>query len=115
MALVAIHAVVNIPAHVGVAELGSVVIAVATRALEDRVVVSIRVASRADSIRVAVIGWKPRIVECRTSPRRGGMARSTGRRESCRRVIWVRCVLVVGLMASVTIGRQSRVVVVYVT
>jgi len=100
MALVAIHAVVNIPAHIGVAELGSVVIAVATRALEDRVVVSIRVASRADSIRVAVIHVEPGVIECGSRPGCRCVARVASRGEAGRLVVRIRRAVVVGQVAA---------------
>jgi hypothetical protein len=115
MALVAICTVVDVPVDFRVLEACCVIVAVTAGALKYRIVIGVGMASSADSIRVAVTGGKPRMVERRPSPRRGRMASSTGRRESCRRVIWVRCVLIVRLMASVTIGRQSRVVVVSVT
>jgi len=54
MALVAVHAVVDIPADVRVTEIGRVPAPVATRALENRVVVRIRVAGRAHAVSIPV-------------------------------------------------------------
>lgn len=112
MALVAIHAVVDIPTHIGVMEVGSVVVAVATSALEDRVVVRIRMAGRANSISVAVIHVEPCVIEDRARPGGRRMARGTGRGEAGRLMVRIRRAVVVGLVASHARGWQRRVVVV---
>jgi hypothetical protein len=65
MALVAVNAVVHIPANIRVIEIRRVVASMATRALEDQVVVRIGVANRADSIRIPVIEREEGVVECR--------------------------------------------------
>jgi hypothetical protein len=56
MALIAVNAVVYIPVHVRVLEVAWVVIAMAARALEDRVVPSVNVTRSALAICVAVVG-----------------------------------------------------------
>jgi hypothetical protein len=58
-----------------------------------------------------------RMVKCRTRPRRRGVARGTVRRRKCGSgcgVIWIRCGVVVFGVATVAIGRQRRVVIIYV-
>ena len=54
MALVAVHAVVHIPAHVRVPKIVGVVIAMAARALEYRVVTTINVAGGALAVGIAM-------------------------------------------------------------
>jgi len=112
VALVAIHAVVNIPTHIGVMEVGSVVVAVATRALEDRVVVRIRMAGRANSVGVAVVHIEPCVIEDGAGPGGRRMARGAGRGEAGRLMVRIRCAVIVGLVASHARGRQRCVVVV---
>jgi hypothetical protein len=56
MALIAVNAVVYIPVHVRVLEVACVVVAMAARALEDRVVPSVNVTRSALAICVAVVG-----------------------------------------------------------
>ena len=58
MTLVTVDAVVDIPWHVVVLEVVRVVAAMASRALEDGVIVRVDVAGRANSSRIAVIGWE---------------------------------------------------------
>ena len=108
MALIAVNAVVHIPIHVRVLEVAWVVVAMADRALEDRVVTSVNVASSALAVCVAVVGWESRVlrvIECGSSP----CARSVaGRALRCReensilprRVCRVSGAVVVALMAS---------------
>jgi hypothetical protein len=54
MALVTVHAVIYIPADVGMTEIVRVPAAMATRALENRVVARIRVAGRAHTVSIPV-------------------------------------------------------------
>ena len=61
MAVVAINAVVHIPVHVRVLEVSGVVIAMAARALEYRVVSTIRVACGAYAVCIAMAGGKLRV------------------------------------------------------
>ena len=56
MALVTVNAVVHIPVHVVVLEIVRVIVAMAARALEDRVVPSVNVTRGALAVRVAVVG-----------------------------------------------------------
>ena len=112
--LVTIHAVVNVPADIGVTEVGCVIVAVATSALEHRIVTRVRMAGCANPIRVPVIGREVRVIERRSRPARGRVAGIARRREAGGLVIRIRCALVVRLVASVTSCRQRRVVVVHV-
>jgi len=114
MTLVTIHAVVDIPADVGVIEIGSIVPTVTTRALEHRVVTRVGVAGRAHAVRVAVIHVEPGVIERRTRPSRGRVASVAGRREPGGGVRRIRGGVVVRLVTAVTGGRQGGVVAVYV-
>ena len=115
MTLVTIHAVVHIPAHVRVLEIIRIPAAMATGALEYRVIARIRVAGRADAVGVAVVGWEIGVIERRTGPGRGRVAGVACRREARGCVIGIRCPVVVSLMAAVTRRRQRCVVIVHVT
>jgi len=110
--LVTIHAVVNVPADIGVTEVGCVVVAVATSALEHRIVTRVRMAGCANPIRVAVIGREIRVIERRSRPCRRGVASVASRRETGRLVVRISRAVVVGLMAAHTRRWQRRVVVI---
>ena len=115
MTLVTVDAVVYVSVDIVVVEIGGVVTAVATRALEYRVVVRIRVARGANTIGVAMVDRElrvGRVRERRTSPGGRGMAGRTGGREELRLcgVAGVGGVVVIGLMAADT-GRGQRGVV----
>lgn len=112
MTLVTIHAVVDISTYVRVVEVGSVIVAVATGALKHGVIAGIRMASRADPVRVAVIHREVRVIERRSRPRRCRVAGGAGGREPGRRVIRIRRSVVVALVAAHARGRQRRVVIV---
>jgi len=56
MALVTVNAVVHIPVYVRVLEIVRVIVAMAARALEDRVVTTVNVARGALAVCVAVAG-----------------------------------------------------------
>ena len=56
MALITVNAVVHVPVHVGVLEVTRIVVAMAARALEDRVVAAIDVTRGALTVRVAMTG-----------------------------------------------------------
>lgn len=112
MALVAIHAVVHIPADIRMLEIVCVPAAMALRALKHRVVARIRVAGRTYSIRVTVIYVEPRVVEHGSGPCRGRMARIASGREASGFVVRIGRVVVIRLMAAHACGRQRRVVVV---
>ena len=113
MALITISVVVDVIAH-------AVVLAiclrrgVAGRALKYRVIARIRVASRANALRVSVGHREPCMVECCAAPCRRRVARLAGGRESGRDVIRIGRGLVNRLVAAVAIRRQARVVVIYV-
>ena len=114
MALIAIYAVVNIPADVRVAEIGRVSSPVALRALEDQVVRRIDVARSAHAVGVPMIQGEIGMIECCAGPGCRRVAGRAGGRETGRRVGRVRCGVVRCRVATVTIGRQRRVIVVYV-
>lgn len=115
MALVAIHAVVHVPAHVRVLEIVRVPAPVATRTLENHVVVRIRVAGGTDTVSVAVIHVKPGVVESCAGPRSSVVASHACRCEDGRRglVDRIRCCSIIRRMAAVAIRRESGVIVVY--
>ena len=115
MTLVAVHAVIDIPADIGVLKIGCISAAMATRALKNGVVIRIGMARRADSVRAAMSHRPPRVIERSPRPRRSGVAGRASRREHRRRgrMDRIRGSEVVRFMAAVAIGRQCRVVVVY--
>ena len=109
MALITRGATVHIPVYVRVLEVAGVVIAVAARALEYRVVSTIDVTRGANVVCVAMTGGKPRVVgvwEGRSGPvgpayTVAGPARCD-REERCVRgggMGWVCGPVIVGLMA----------------
>ena len=115
MALVTVDAVVHIPVHFLVIEVGGVVAAVAARALEYRVVVRIRMAGGANAVGVAVAGRELRVlrvIERRASPGGRVVASRAGRREELwlRGMAGIRRVVVIGLMAA-DAGRGQRSVI----
>ena len=117
MALITINAVVDIPAYFFVVEIGRVIAAMATGALEDGVVVRINVARGAHVIRVTVIRRERRVlrvIERGPGPRRGVVAGRAGGWEELRLgfVARVRRVVVVRLMAANARDGQRRVIVV---
>ncbi len=118
VALIAIDAVVDVPRNVVVLEIVGVIAAMASRALEDGVVVRIRMARGAHVIGVAVAGRELRVlsvIECGPRPRCRVVAGLAGRREELRlrRVPWIRRVVVVRLVAPNAGRRQRGVVVVH--
>ena len=68
MALIAVHAVVNVAAHVGVVEVGCTVTTMAAGALEHAIVTRIRVAGGAHSIRIPMGRREVRVIESRSEP-----------------------------------------------
>ena len=79
MALVTVNAVVHVPVHVRVVEIVRVVIAMASRALENRVVTAVYVTRGALPVCVAVVDRESRVlrvIECCSRPCAGGV---TGR------------------------------------
>ena len=114
MALIAIHAVVNVPTNIGMIEIRRIIVAMTTGALEHGVVARIRVAGGTNTIRVPMVCGEVRVVECGSGPCGRRMASITGRREASRCVVRIRGPVVVRLMTSVAIRGQRRVVVVHV-
>lgn len=82
MALIAVDAVVYVSVHLWVMEVARVVPAMASRALENGVVVRVDMAGRAYIVRTAMVRWKSRVlgmVERGVRPTRcvvAGLARS---------------------------------------
>jgi len=114
VALVAIHAVVNVSADIPVLRIG-VRFCVAIGALENAVVTRVVMASRADSIGVAMIDREPGVIEGRAQPAGRRMASRAGSWESGGNVVRVVRALVGDFVTAVTIRRQRCVVIVHVT
>ena len=101
MALVTMHAVVHVPVHtlmvaVGVGLVGMLM---ARQTREDQIVLRVRmarVAGRGPTVRLREVG----VVKHRSQPVRRAVARLARRRETRRRVIRVRRVVVVRLVAA---------------
>jgi hypothetical protein len=77
MALVTVNAVVHVPVYVRVLEIARVIVAMADRALEDRVVTAIGVTRGALAVCIAVVGREAcvlRVIECGSSPCARGVA-----------------------------------------
>lgn len=110
MALVTVRAVVDIPTHIGMIEIRGIIVAMTTGALEHGVVARIRVAGGTHAIGVAVVRREVRMVECRSRPGGGGMARITSRREPSRCVVWIGGPGVIRLVTAIA-GRGQRCVV----
>jgi len=114
VALIAIHAVPDIAAHAAVLGIGCR-LGVANGALENRVVGRIRMASGANAVGASMVHREIRVVKGRAGPCRGRVAGAAIRRRkrgSGRGVIWVGRRVVVRGVATITIRRQCRVVVV---
>ena len=115
--MIAIDAVVDIARDVVVLEILGVIVAVATRALEDGIVVRIDVARRAHAVGIPVIDRELRVlrvIEC--SPGPGGRVvtgLARGREKlRLRRVTRIGRVVVIGLVATDARDGQRGVVVV---
>ena len=113
VAVVAIHAVVDISADTLMARIG-LALGMAVCALEDLIIIRIRVARTAHSARATVIGREPGVVESCVQPAAGVVAGGAGRRKPDRNVVRIVGGLVVGFMTAVTVRRKRRVVVVHV-
>ena len=81
MTRVAIHAVIHIPANIRVTETGRVIVPVASRALEYGIVARVSVAGGTHAVGAAVVQREVRVIECRSRPRRCGVARRAGCRK----------------------------------
>ena len=95
-------------------EIRCIVVAMATRALENRVVARVGMAGCANTIRVAVIRREVRVVERGSGPAGRGVARVASRGEASRLVIGIRGPGVIRLVTAIAGRRQRRVVVVHV-
>ena len=119
MALVAVNAVVDISRDVLVMEIRRVVVAVTPRALKHRVVIRIRVAGRANVVRVPVARRERCVLRMIEScPRPGSrvvtsLARGWKKLRLCC-VTGIRRVVVVRLVTADARGRQCCVVIVHV-
>ena len=113
MAVVAIHAVVDVAADTAMLIVGFR-FCMAVRALEHAVIVRVRMTSGADSVRATMVRREVCVVESGIEPTARRMARGACRREARAHVIRIGRPAVVLLMATVAIRRQRRVVVVYV-
>lgn len=113
MAGVAVRTVVDVVPNATVLRVhGRLVVCVAGCARENRKVRWIRmtvVAGRPLSRVRTGIDWKPGVIERRTRPRRCRVALGAIRREACRRVVWIRNILVIRFVAGIAIGRCTRV------
>ncbi len=100
MARVAIRAVVDVPPNAGVmrVHLG---LRMTRCARENGVIGWIRMTVGADAVRISVVRREPRVIERRTRPGRGRVARFTRRRIASGGVVWVGSPRVVGGMARV--------------
>ena len=113
MAVEAIHAVIDVATSAPML-LISLCLCMTVRALEHAVVVRVRMARGANSIRAPVIQGKVGVIESGVKPTARRMARGTRSRKARTHVIRIGRTGVILLMTPVAIGRQSRVVVVYV-
>lgn len=115
MALVTVHAVVHIPADVRVMEIVRVPAPMATRALENGVVVRIRVAGGTNAVSIAVIHWEPGVVKGGSEPARSRVtSRASSRENGWRRFMDGICgAIIICSVAAVAVGWQRGVIVVY--
>ena len=117
--LITINAVVDVPRHVVVLELVRIIAAMATSALENRVVVGIYVACRAHVVGTTVGGGEMcvlRVIECGIHPpSRVVTVLTTGwEKLGLGSVPGIRGVVVIALVAADANCRQRRVVVINV-
>jgi len=116
MALIAVHAVIDI-VWVAAMRLGQPrLVRMATRALENEVVAWIRVAGGTNAVGVAVIHWEPGVIKRGSEP---ACSRVTGQAGCCKDgwrglVDRIRSSSIIRGMATIAIRRESGVVVVYV-
>ena len=112
MALVTVNAVVHIPVYVRVLEIVRVIVAMAARALEDRVVTTVNVARGALAICVSMGDWELRVlrvIECCSSPcARGVTGRALrGRKEI--RILYRGMRRVCGAIVIALMTRDARI------
>ena len=114
MTLIAICAVVYVPADSMVLLVG-LCLGMAAGAGKDGKIIRVGMAGRAYPVRAAVVGGEVRMIERRSLPGARVMARLTSRREAGRRVVRIRGLLIIRLMAPIASSWQGGVVVVHVT
>jgi len=88
VALVTVHAVVDIAAYTAMVAIG-VRFRMTVGALEYAVVAGIGVAGGAHAVCIPVIGREPSVIEGGSRPTRGCMAKLAGVWEACRNVIGI--------------------------
>ena len=113
MTLVAVHAVVHIAADALVIGI-RLRLRMAIRALEDAVIVRVRMAGGTHAACVAMIGGEPCVIKCRSRPCGCAMARLAGSGKACSDVVRIGRALIIGFVARIAIGRDRSVVVVHV-
>ena len=114
MTLVAVHAVVNVPANALMVLIG-VRFGMTIRALEHRVIARIYVAGCANSARATMVGVEPGVVEDRSCPPGDDLvACLAGGGEAGRHVIGVVGGQILNLVTRIAVGRERCVVVVHV-
>ena len=114
MAVVAVDAVVNVPAYARMPGI-SFRLQMAIRALEYRIGIRIRVAGGTNAVGSAVVQREVRVIKRCSRPRGCGVAGRAGRREAGGHVVWIRRGVIGGLVARVAIRRNRCVIVVHVT
>ena len=107
MALIAVGAVVHVTAHTSMIRIG-LRLRVTSRAGENRVIRRVGMAIAAH-FGASVTCRPPGMVECRSCPRRRGMAGCAGCRESCGLMARIRRAFVFGRVTGIAIGRGSRI------
>ena len=113
MALVAIHAVVNVPIHALMVLVG-IGLSVAIRALKHRIVARVCVAGRTDSGGSAVPHIEPGMVEDRARPPGDHLVARLARCGKARRdVIRIVRTLVFHSVTGIAVGRKRSVVVIH--
>jgi len=113
VALVAIHAVVDVPLDALMFAIG-LTLRMAVRAGEHRIIIGIRVARRAISFRSAVVHVPPRVIELAIRPLDRVMAGRARCREVRRHVIRIGRRIILSRVAGEAIGIRNVVVVVNV-
>lgn len=113
VALVAIGTVVDVIPH-ALMVLVSLGLRVTTGTREDAVVRRVCVAGSAQAVGTTVAGREPGVVKGGSRPSRRGVARRARGGESCSRVVRVRRILIIRLVAGIAVGGNRAVVVVNV-
>jgi len=113
VALVTVHAVVDIAAHTAMVAIG-VRFRMTVGALEYAVIAGIGMAGGAHPIGIPVIGREIGVIECRARPTRCRVAHGASVREACRNVIGIVRLVVLVLVTAVAVRRNAGVVVIQV-